>query len=118
MLKEKIEQLLNISKTSVLNESKRNKNNSNHGNKEGNDLINKSISKLMTAVNEHIKEQNYDNKNIINKLMEEKEVEFNNDKKLFKKLSKIKSNNNDLKNKLQKTNYIIKKIKGQYGISC
>ena len=113
MLKEKIEQLLNISKTSVLNESKRNKNNSNHGNKEGNDLINKSISKLMTAVNDHIKEQNNDNKNIINKLMEEKEVKFNNDKKLFKKLSKIKSNNNDLENKLQKTNYIIKKIKEQ-----
>ena len=113
MLKEKIEQLLNISKTSVLNESKRNKNNSNHENKEGNDLINKSISKLMTAVNDHIKEQNNDNKNIINKLMEEKEVEFNNDKKLFKKLSKIKSNNNDLENKLQKTNYIIKKIKEQ-----
>ena len=43
----------------------------------------------MTAVNDHIKEQNNDNKNIINKLMEEKEVEFNNDKKLFKKLSKI-----------------------------
>ena len=113
MLKEKIEQLLNISKTSVLNESKRNKKNSNHENKEGNDLINKSISKLMTAVNDHIKEQNNDNKNIINKLMEEKEVEFNNDKKLFKKLSKIKSNNNDLENKLQKTNYIIKKIKEQ-----
>ena len=113
MLKEKIEQLLNISKVSVFNESKRNKNNFNYGNKEGNDLVNKSISKLMTAVNDHIKEQHNDNKNIIKKLMEEKEVEFNNDKKLFKKLSKIKNNNNDLENKLQKTNYIIKKIKEQ-----
>jgi hypothetical protein len=113
MLKEKIEQLLSISKTSALNESKRNKNNSNHGNKEGNDLVNKSLSKLMSTVNDHIKEQNNNNKEIIKQLMEEKEVEFNNDKKLIKKLSKIKNNNKDLENKIQKTNYIIKKIKEQ-----
>ena len=113
ILKEKIEQLLNISKSTTLNESKRNKNSLNIRNKEGNELINNSLAKLMTAVNDHIKEQNNDNKNLINKLMEEKEIEFINDKKLFKKLSKIKNNNNDLENKLQKTNYIIKKIKEQ-----
>ena len=113
ILKEKIEQLLNISKSTTLNESKRNKNSLNIRNKEGNELINNSLAKLMTAVNDHIKEQKNDNKNLINKLMEEKEIEFINDKKLFKKLSKIKNNNNDLEKKLQKTNYIIKKIKEQ-----
>ena len=113
MLKEKIEQLLNISKPSISNESNRNKNNVNNRNNKGNEFINNSIAKLMTAVNDHIKEQNNDNKNILNKLMEEKEVEFKNDKKLFKKLSEIKNNNNDLEKKLQKTNYIILKIKEQ-----
>jgi hypothetical protein len=113
ILKEKIGQLLNISKSTTLNESKRNKNSLNIRNKEGNELINNSLAKLMTAVNDHIKEQNNDNKNLINKLMEEKEIEFINDKKLFHKLSKIKNNNNDLENKLQKTNYIIKKIQEQ-----
>jgi hypothetical protein len=113
MLKEKIEQLLNISKPSILNESNRNKNNVNNRNNKGNEFINNSIAKLMTSVNDHIKEQNNDNKNILNKLMEEKEVEFKNDKKLFKKLSEIKNNNNDLEKKLQKTNYIILKIKEQ-----
>jgi hypothetical protein len=111
MLKEKIEQLLNLSKSNSIIESKKSKssNRINNRNIGGSDLINKSITKLMNAVNDHIKEQNNDNKNIIKKLMEEKELEFNNDKKLFKKLSKIKNNNNDLENKLQKTNYIIKK---------
>ena len=113
MLKEKIEQLLNISKPSISNESNRNKNNVNNRNNKGNEFINNSIAKLMTAVNDHIKEQNNDNKNILNKLMEEKEIEIKNDKKLFKKLSEIKNNNNDLEKKLQKTNYIILKIKEQ-----
>jgi len=116
MLKEKIEQLLNISKANTL-ESKRNKNikddNTINRNREGKELINNSITKLMTAVNEHIKEQNEDNQTILNKLMEEKEAEFKNDKKLFKKLSEINNKNNELKKKYNETNYIIQTIEEQ-----
>ena len=111
MLKEKIEQLLNISKSSGRNEEKISKNdNKPSRNIENNDLINNSITKLMSAVNDHIKEQNEDNQTILNKLMLEKEIEFKNDKKLIKKLSEIKNKNNELETKLKKTNYTIQKM--------
>ena len=111
MLKEKIEQLLNISKSSGRNEEKISKNNNKPSrNIENNDLINNSITKLMSAVNDHIKEQNEDNQTILNKLMQEKEIEFKNDKKLIKKLSDIKNKNNELETKLKKTNYTIQKM--------
>ena len=111
MLKEKIEQLLNISKSSGRNEEKISKNdNKPSRNIENNDLINNSITKLMSAVNDHIKEQNEDNQTILNKLMQEKEIEFKNDKKLIKKLSEIKNKNNELETKLKKTNYTIQKM--------
>ena len=111
MLKEKIEQLLNISKSSGRNEEKISKNNNKPSrNIENNDLINNSITKLMSAVNDHIKEQNEDNQTILNKLMLEKEIEFKNDKKLIKKLSEIKNKNNELETKLKKTNYTIQKM--------
>ena len=111
MLKEKIEQLLNISKSSGRNEEKICKNNNKPSrNIENNDLINNSITKLMSAVNDHIKEQNEDNQTILNKLMQEKEIEFKNDKKLIKKLSEIKNKNNELETKLKKTNYTIQKM--------
>ena len=111
MLKEKIEQLLNISKSSCRNEEKISKNNNKPSrNIENNDLINNSITKLMSAVNDHIKEQNEDNQTILNKLMLEKEIEFKNDKKLIKKLSEIKNKNNELETKLKKTNYTIQKM--------
>ena len=111
MLKEKIEQLLNISKSSGTNEQKINKdNNKQSRNIENNELINNSITKLMSAVNDHIKEQNEDNQTILNKLMKEKEIEFKNDKKLIKKLSEIKNKNNELETKLKKTNYTIQKM--------
>ena len=111
MLKEKIEQLLNISKSSGRNEEKISKNNNKPSrNIENNDLINNSITKLMSAVNDHIKEQNEDNQTILNKLMQEKEIEFKNDKKLIKKLSEIKNKNNELETKLKKTNYTIQKM--------
>ena len=108
IFKEKIEQLLNISKTSSMNEQKKMKNINNKN--EGKEFINNSINKLMTAVNEHIKEQNEDNQSILNKLMKEKEIEYKNDKKLIKKLSEIKIKNEELESKLTKTNYIIKTI--------
>ena len=111
MLKEKIEQLLNISKSSGTNEQKINKdNNKQSRNIENNELINNSITKLMSAVNDHIKEQNEDNQTILNKLMKEKEIEFKNDKKLIKKLSEIKNKNNELETKLKNTNYSIQKM--------
>ena len=111
MLKEKIEQLLNISKSSGGNEERISKNNNKPSrNIENNDLINNSITKLMSAVNDHIKEQNEDNQTILNKLMQEKEIEFKNDKKLIKKLSEIKNKNNELETKLKKTNYTIQKM--------
>ena len=111
MLKEKIEQLLNISKSSGRNEEKISKNNNKPSrNIENNDLINNSITKLMSAVNDHIKEQNEDNQTILNKLMQEKEIEFKNDKKLIKKLSEIKNKNNELETKLKKTIYTIQKM--------
>ena len=111
MLKEKIEQLLNISKSSCRNEEKISKNNNKPSrNIENNDLINNSITKLMSAVNDHIKEQNEDNQAILNKLMREKEIEFKSDKKLIKKLSEIKNKNNELETKLKKTNYTIQKM--------
>ena len=111
MLKEKIEQLLNISKSSAGNEKRIRKNNNKPSrNIENNDLINNSITKLMSAVNDHIKEQNEDNQTILNKLMQEKEIEFKNDKKLIKKLSDIKNKNNELETKLKKTNYTIQKM--------
>ena len=83
MLKEKIEQLLNLSKSNSIIESKKSKssNRINNRNIGGSDLINKSITKLMNAVNDHIKEQNNDNQSILNKLMKEKELEFKNDQK-------------------------------------
>ena len=109
ILKEKIEQLLDISKTSSRNEQKKIKNIRNNKN-EGNDLVNNSINKLMSAVNEHIKEQNEDKKSILNKLMEEKEIEYKNDKKLIKKLSEIKTKNDELESKLTKTKYILKML--------
>ena len=82
MLKEKIEQLLNASKSSDINETIKKKSIKKDRNPRNNELINSSISKLMTAVNDHIKEQNEDNKSILNKLMKEKEIDFKNDKKL------------------------------------
>ena len=109
ILKEKIEQLLDISKASSRNEQKKIKNIRNNKN-EGNDLVNNSINKLMSAVNEHIKEQNEDKKSILNKLMEEKEIEYKNDKKLIKKLSEIKTKNDELESKLTKTKYILKML--------
>ena len=109
ILKEKIEQLLDISKTSSRNEQKKIKNIRNNKN-EGNDLVNNSINKLMSVVNEHIKEQNEDKKSILNKLMEEKEIEYKNDKKLIKKLSEIKIKNDELESKLTKTKYILKML--------
>ena len=109
ILKEKIEQLLDISKASSRNEQKKIKNIRNNKN-EGNDLVNNSINKLMSAVNEHIKEQNEDKKSIFNKLMEEKEIEYKNDKKLIKKLSEIKTKNDELESKLTKTKYILKML--------
>ena len=109
ILKEKIDQLLDISKASSRNEQKKIKNIRNNKN-EGNDLVNNSINKLMSAVNEHIKEQNEDKKSILNKLMEEKEIEYKNDKKLIKKLSEIKTKNDELESKLTKTKYILKML--------
>ena len=109
ILKEKIEQLLDISKASSRNEQKKIKNIRNNKN-EGNDLVNNSINKLMSAVNEHIKEQNENKKSILNKLMEEKEIEYKNDKKLKKKLSEIKTKNDELESKLTKTKYILKML--------
>ena len=111
MLKEKIEQLLNLSKSSATNEQQKLKNSKNYNktnrNLKDNELVNNSITKLMSAVNDHIKEQNEDNQIILNKLMQEKEIELKNDKKLIKNLSLIKNKNNELEAKLKKTNYII-----------
>ena len=114
MLKEKIEQLLNLPKSSsIINESQKQRKAKNTRNYGDNDLVNNSIAKLMTAVNDHIKEQNEDNQSILNKLMKEKEIEFKSDKKLIKKLSEIKNKNNELESKLNKTNYIIQNLEKQ-----
>ena len=113
MLKEKIEQLLNASKSSDINETIKKKSIKKDRNPRNNELINSSISKLMTAVNDHIKEQNEDNKSILNKLMKEKEIDFKNDKKLIKRFSEIRNKNNELEDKLNKTNYFIKKLEKQ-----
>ena len=112
MLKDKIEHLLNLSDT----ESKKNKNkkkNIINRNINNSETINRSISKLMNAVNDHIKEQNNDNELILNKLMQEKEIEFKNDKKIIKKFSEIKKRNNELEKQINKTNYIIKSLEEQ-----
>ena len=115
MLKEKIEQLLNLSKSNSIIESKKSKssNRINNRNIGGSDLINKSITKLMNAVNDHIKEQNNDNQSILNKLMKEKELEFKNDQKLIQKLSEIRNKNKELEAKLHQTNYIIQTTEEQ-----
>ena len=127
MLKEKINQLLNISKTNesklnteIQNLKKINKNLKNEQNKLNNinninnhKSINNSIAQLMSSINNHIKEQSDENKSIIDKLMNDKEKEFKNDKELLQKLSEIKQKNKDLELKLNSTNYLIKELEDQ-----
>ena len=127
MLKEKIDQLLNISKNNesklhseIQNLKNINKNLKSEQNKlnDINDInthksINNSIAQLMNSINNHIKEQSDENKSIIDKLISEKEKEFKNDKELFQKLSEIKQKNKDLELKLNSTNYLIKELEDQ-----
>ena len=127
MLKEKIDQLLNISKNNesklhseIQNLKNINKSLKSEQNKlnDINDInthksINNSIAQLMNSINNHIKEQSDENKSIIDKLISEKEKEFKNDKELFQKLSEIKQKNKDLELKLNSTNYLIKELEDQ-----
>ena len=110
MLKDKIEHLLNLSNTEL---KKNLKNNNIVGRNTNNEIINKSISKLMSAVNDHIEEQNMDNQLIINKLIQEKEIESKNDKTIIRKLVEIKEKNKELQKKSNKANSIIKTLQEQ-----
>ena len=110
MLKDKIEHLLNLSNTEL---KKNLKNNNIVGRNTNNEIINKSISKLMSAVNDHIEEQNMDNQLIINKLIQEKEIESKNDKTIIRKLVEIKKKNKELQKKSNKANSIIKTLQEQ-----
>ena len=111
VLKEKIEQLLNISKD---NENKLNSDiqqlKNNNTNDNNNKSMNKSIAKLMNSINNHIKEQSDENKLILDKLMTDKEKEFQSDKEFLKKLSELKQKNSDLELKLKSTNYQIQNL--------
>ena len=121
VLKEKIEQLLNISKE---NENKLNseiqqlkkinndlkKEKKKYNNNDINKSMNKSIAKLMNSINNHIKEQSDENKLILDNLMADKEKEFQSDKEFIKKLSALKQKNKDLELKLESTNYQIKSL--------
>jgi phage gpG-like protein len=126
MLKDKIDQLLKTSKlnenqlnleiknlkmanNSLKNEQSKLRNNKNNNN----ESINSSITQLLNAVNNHIKNQSEENKSIMDKLMKDKEKEFKNDQELFKKFSKLKNRNNDLELKLNSTNLTIKELKKQ-----
>ena len=119
MLKQKIEQLVNVSKT---NESKLNsdiqklkkanntlkqeKNKFNNINNLNNKKsINNSIAQLMTSINNHIKDQSDENKLIFDNLI--------NDKEMLEKYSEIKRKNNDLELKLHSTNNAIKELESQ-----
>ena len=121
VLKEKIEQLLNISKENenklnsdiqqlkkINNDLKKEKNN--YNNNDNNKSMNKSIAKLMNSINNHIKEQSDENKLILDNLMTDKEKEFQSDKEFIKKLSALKQKNKDLELKLKSTNYQIKSL--------
>jgi hypothetical protein len=121
VLKEKIEQLLNISKENenklnseiqqlkkINNDLKKEKNK--YNNNDNNKSMNKSIAKLMNSINNHIKEQSDENKLILDNLMTDKEKEFQSDKEFIKKLSALKQKNKDLELKLKSTNYQIKSL--------
>ena len=124
VLKEKIEQLLNISKdnesklNSDIQQLKKINNNlkkeqnkfNNNTNDNNNKSMNKSIAKLMNSINNHIKEQSDENKLILDKLMTDKEKEFQSDKEFLKKLSELKQKNSDLELKLKSTNYQIQNL--------
>ena len=127
MLKQKIEQLVNVSKT---NESKLNSdiqklkkaNNTlkqeqnkfnNINNLNNKKSINNSIAQLMTSINNHIKDQSDENKLIFDNLINDKEKEFKNDKEMLEKYSEIKRKNNDLELKLHSTNNAIKELESQ-----
>ena len=127
ILKEKIDQLKNLSKnnenklnTEIENLRKANKNLRNEQNKlnnikniNNNQDINKSIAQLMNTINNHIIDQNDEHRSILDNLMKEKEKEFKNDKELLKQYSELKQKNNDLEFKLNSTNYIIKDLEEQ-----
>ena len=113
VLKEHEELIRMENKEKQLEEKNKKKEEKNWENIGGSDLINKSITKLMNAVNDHIKEQNNDNQSILNKLMKEKELEFKNDQKLIQKLSEIRNKNKELEAKLHQTNYIIETTEEQ-----
>ena len=127
ILKEKIDQLKNLSKnnenklnTEIENLRKANKNLRNEQNKlnninniNNNQDINKSIAQLMNTINNHIIDQNDEHRSILDNLMKEKEKEFKNDKELLKQYSELKQKKNDLEFKLNSTNYIIKDLEEQ-----
>ena len=126
ILKEKIDQLKNLSKnnenklnTEIENLRKANKNlrneqnNLNNNNNNNNQDINRSIAQLMNTINNHIIDQNDEHTSILDKLMKEKEKEFKSDKELLKQYSELKQKNNDLEFKLNSTNYIIKDLEDQ-----
>ena len=127
ILKEKIDQLKNLSKnnenklnTEIENLRKANKHLRNEQNKlnninniNNNQDINKSIAQLMNTINNHIIDQNDEHRSILDNLMKEKEKEFKNDKELLKQYSELKQKNNDLEFKLNSTNYIIKDLEEQ-----
>ena len=127
MLKQKIEQLINVSKTNenklnsdiqnlkkVNNSLKKEQNKFNNiNNLNNNKSINNSIAQLMNSINKHIKDQSDENKLILDNLINEKEKEFKSDRELLKKYSVIKQKNNDLELKLHSTNYAIKELESQ-----
>ena len=123
VLKEKIEQLLNISKDNenklnsdiqqlkkINNNLKKEQNKFNNNTNDNNKSMNKSIAKLMNSINNHIKEQSDENNLILDKLMTDKEKEFQSDKEFLKKLSELKQKNSDLELKLKSTNYQIQNL--------
>ena len=121
VLKEKIEQLLNISKNNenklnsdiqqlkiINNNLKKEQNKYNYN--DNNKSMNKSIAKLMNSINNHIKEQSDENKLILENLMSDKEKEFQSDKEFIKKLSELKQKNSDLEQELKSTDLQIKSL--------
>ena len=127
MLKQKIEDLKNISKINenklnndiqnlqkVNNNLKKEQNKLNNiNNINNNKSINNSIAKLMNSINNHIKDQSDENRSLFDKLINDKEKEFKADKEFLKKFSEIKLKNNDLELRLKATNYEIKDLEEQ-----
>ena len=127
MLKQKIEELKNVSKVNenklnndiqnlqkVNNNLKKEQNKLNNiNNINNNKSINNSIAKLMNSINNHIKDQSDENRSLFDKLINDKEKEFKTDKEFLKKFAEIKQKNNDLELKLKSTNYTIKELEEQ-----